>query len=109
LIDAGKQASVNLIEGGVYGVTQGPRLETAAEIDRMANDGCTIVGMTAMPEAALACELGMAYASLAVVINPAAGRNAQAIDTTALEAAIPACMEKARKLLVTAMPALTGN
>lgn len=109
LIDAGEQASVNLIEGGVYGVTQGPRLETAAEIKRMANEGCTIVGMTAMPEAALARELDMAYASLAVVINPAAGREAQAIDSSALEAAIPAGMEKARKLLAAAMPALTGS
>jgi purine nucleoside phosphorylase len=59
---------------GVYGVTQGPRLETAAEIDRLARDGCTMVGMTAMPEAALARELGWAYAICAVGVNYAAGR-----------------------------------
>jgi 5'-methylthioinosine phosphorylase len=59
---------------GVYGVTQGPRLETAAEIDRMERDGCTMVGMTAMPEAALARELGMHYAICALVVNYAAGR-----------------------------------
>ncbi|NIW23412.1 MAG: S-methyl-5'-thioinosine phosphorylase [Gammaproteobacteria bacterium] len=59
---------------GVYGVTQGPRLETAAEIERMARDGCTMVGMTAMPEAALARELGLAYAICAVGVNHAAGR-----------------------------------
>jgi purine nucleoside phosphorylase len=59
---------------GVYGVTQGPRLETAAEIDRLARDGCTMVGMTAMPEAALARELGIDYAVLALGVNHAAGR-----------------------------------
>ena len=59
--------------GGTYGCTQGPRLETAAEIRRMANDGCTLVGMTAMPEASLARELGLPYISLCVVVNPAAG------------------------------------
>lgn len=58
---------------GVYGVTQGPRLETAAEIERMARDGCTMVGMTAMPEAALARELGLKYAICAVGVNHAAG------------------------------------
>ena len=60
--------------GGVYGVTQGPRLETAAEIDRLERDGCTMVGMTAMPEAALARELGIRYAICAVAVNRAAGR-----------------------------------
>jgi 5'-methylthioinosine phosphorylase len=58
---------------GVHGVAQGPRLETAAEIARMARDGCDVVGMTGMPEAALARELGLAYASLCMVVNPAAG------------------------------------
>ena len=59
---------------GTYGVTQGPRLETAAEIDRLERDGCHIVGMTAMPEAALSRELEMHYAICAVVVNRAAGR-----------------------------------
>jgi 5'-deoxy-5'-methylthioadenosine phosphorylase len=63
----------NLMDGGTMGVTQGPRLETAAEIQRMKKDGCDLVGMTAMPEAALAKELGIPYASLAVVVNWAAG------------------------------------
>jgi purine nucleoside phosphorylase len=61
--------------GGTYGVTQGPRLETAAEIDRMRRDGCTMVGMTAMPEAVLARELGLDYAVCAVAVNYAAGRS----------------------------------
>lgn len=60
--------------GGIYGVTQGPRLETAAEIDRLARDGCAMVGMTAMPEAALARELGIEYAICALAVNHAAGR-----------------------------------
>jgi 5'-deoxy-5'-methylthioadenosine phosphorylase len=61
------------IAQGTYGACQGPRLETAAEIRRLARDGCSVVGMTGMPEAALARELGLAYACLAVVVNPAAG------------------------------------
>jgi 5'-methylthioinosine phosphorylase len=62
-----------IVKQGTYGVTQGPRLETGAEIRRLARDGCTLVGMTAMPEAALARELGIPYASLCLVINKAAG------------------------------------
>lgn len=58
---------------GVHGITQGPRLETAAEIKRMHRDGCDVVGMTGMPEAALAREIDLAYASICMVVNPAAG------------------------------------
>ena len=63
-----------VLPGAVYAVTQGPRLETAAEIDRLARDGADLVGMTAMPEAALARELGIPYGTLALVANCAAGR-----------------------------------
>ena len=63
------------VSAGVYGVTQGPRLETAAEIERLMRDGCAMVGMTAMPEAALARELGLDYAVCAVTVNYAAGRS----------------------------------
>jgi len=63
------------VRGGTYGVTQGPRLETAAEIGRLARDGCAMVGMTAMPEAALARELGIDYAICALAVNYAAGRS----------------------------------
>lgn len=72
--------------GGVYGCTQGPRLETPAEISRMANDGCTLVGMTGMPEAALAAELGLPFASVCLVVNPAAGVGEGSIDMQALQA-----------------------
>jgi purine nucleoside phosphorylase len=62
------------VSTGTYAVTQGPRLETAAEIERLARDGCAMVGMTAMPEAALARELELEYAICAVAVNHAAGR-----------------------------------
>ena len=74
-------------DGGVYGVTQGPRLETAAEIGRMARDGCTLVGMTGMPEAGLARELEIPYASLCLIVNPAAGVGSDEIDVQELHAA----------------------
>jgi len=63
-----------IVEGGVYAATQGPRLETAAEINRLERDGADMVGMTGMPEAGLARELGLCYAAIAVVANHAAGR-----------------------------------
>ncbi|MDX9875706.1 MAG: S-methyl-5'-thioinosine phosphorylase [Spongiibacteraceae bacterium] len=74
LLEAAQAAGVAAVDGGVYGATQGPRLETAAEIRRMERDGCDLVGMTGMPEAALARELGLAYAALCLVVNPAAGK-----------------------------------
>lgn len=67
--EAGEQAT----DGAVMGVTQGPRLETAAEVRRLGRDGCDVVGMTGMPEASLARELGLHYASLSMVVNAAAG------------------------------------
>jgi 5'-methylthioadenosine phosphorylase len=63
-----------VVDGGVYAATQGPRLETAAEIDRLERDGSDVVGMTGMPEAALAREIGVSYAMIAIVVNHAAGR-----------------------------------
>lgn len=78
LLRAGVASGEMLRDGGVYGATQGPRLETAAEIDRMARDGVDVVGMTGMPEAALAREMGMDYAMLCAVVNAAAGRGANA-------------------------------
>ena len=73
LIEAAKNAGVPVVDGGCYGATQGPRLETRAEIARMRRDGCDLVGMTGMPEAALARELECEYACLALVANWAAG------------------------------------
>lgn len=73
VLAAAKHAGVGVVDGGCYGATQGPRLETRAEIARMRRDGCDLVGMTGMPEAALARELGIDYACLALVANWAAG------------------------------------
>ncbi len=69
-----------LVSGVCYACTQGPRLETAAEVQRIARDGGNIIGMTGMPEAALARELGMAYACLALIVNPAAGTGLSGAD-----------------------------
>ena len=70
----------SVFNSGVYGCTQGPRLESAAEIDRLARDGCDVVGMTGMPEAGLARELGLRYAAVCLVVNRAAGRGDGTID-----------------------------
>ncbi|WCE04503.1 S-methyl-5'-thioinosine phosphorylase [Pseudoxanthomonas sp. JBR18] len=73
ILAAARVTGVKVVEGGCYGATQGPRLETRAEIARMKRDGCDLVGMTGMPEAGLARELGLDYACLAIVANWAAG------------------------------------
>lgn len=73
LVGAADRIQLPLVEGGVYGCTQGPRLETRAEIKRMAQDGCDLVGMTMMPEAALAREKGIEYCAVCPVVNWAAG------------------------------------
>ena len=100
LLNGAKQASdVTVTPSGTYGATSGPRLDTAAEVRRMANDGCTIAGMTGMPEAYLAAELEMAYACLAVVVNKGAGIDEKPVDTVAIPAAISAGMVQARKVL----------
>ncbi len=74
LIQAAALASIQVSDSAVYAATQGPRLETAAEINRLERDGVDVVGMTGMPEAALARELGIPYAAISVVSNFAAGR-----------------------------------
>ncbi|MBF6623770.1 MAG: S-methyl-5'-thioinosine phosphorylase [Pseudomonas stutzeri] len=84
---------------GVYGCTQGPRLETVAEITRMERDGCDMVGMTGMPEAVLARELELPYACLALVVNPAAGKGASIITMAEIEAALVEGIVKVRAVL----------
>ncbi|MEL0167887.1 MAG: S-methyl-5'-thioinosine phosphorylase [Pseudomonadaceae bacterium] len=87
------------LPGGVYAATQGPRLETAAEIRRLERDGADLVGMTGMPEAALARELGIAYACLALVVNPAAGKATEVITMEAIEAVVHAGMQQVKAVL----------
>ncbi|MGH8750516.1 MAG: S-methyl-5'-thioinosine phosphorylase [Burkholderiales bacterium] len=100
-IRAAQKAGQKVVAGGVYGATQGPRLESAAEIRRMEQDGADMVGMTGMPEAALAKELGLCYAAIAVVANHAAGKgdSAQAIHFENLETVMQQAMDRVRIIL----------
>jgi 5'-methylthioinosine phosphorylase len=99
LLEAASAANVAVVDGGTYGCTQGPRLETAAEIRRMEIDGCGIVGMTGMPEAALARELELRYACIALVANWAAGKSASAITMEDIERQLQAAMGKLAEVL----------
>jgi len=99
LLRAADAAGVIALARGVYGCTQGPRLETAAEIVRMQRDGCDLVGMTAMPEAPLAREIGLDYASLCVVANWAAGCTDELITMEAIDATLKVGMDNIRKIL----------
>lgn len=85
LLHAAEQSRLVVLDGGTYAATQGPRLETAAEIQRLERDGCDVVGMTGMPEASLARELGLCYASLALSVNWAAGKTEGPISMTEIE------------------------
>jgi 5'-methylthioinosine phosphorylase len=98
LLAAAATAKMDVHDGGVYAASQGPRFESAAEIERMRRDGCTLVGMTGMPEAGLARELGLAYVSICVVVNPAAGRGV-AIDLDAISSIARAGMSQVSVLL----------
>ncbi len=101
LLDAAARQNEAVIDGGTYGCTQGPRLETAAEIRRMASDGCDLVGMTGMPEAALAREAGVPYATLAVVANHSAGQgdSADAIALDAIGPILDKAMARTRRII----------
>ena len=99
LITAAAKANINISPRGTYGCTQGPRLETAAEIKRMEKDGCNVVGMTGMPEAALAKELGMDYAAVSVIANWAAGKTAGEITMTEIEQNLHIGMANIEQLL----------
>ena len=100
-LGAAQSANIALHDGGVYAAVSGPRLETAAEIDRLARDGATLVGMTGMPEAALARELGIAYATIAVVVNHAAGRgeSSQQVSMEKIFAVLESAMDKVRAVI----------
>jgi 5'-deoxy-5'-methylthioadenosine phosphorylase len=101
LLEAARAAAESVVDGGVYAATQGPRLETAAEIKRLAKDGADMVGMTGMPEAALAKEVGLSYASISVVANCAAGlgSSSNAIKLEDIGPVLEKAMDRVRKLL----------
>lgn len=103
LLGAAQRAGVDCYDGGVYATTQGPRLETAAEVDRLERDGADFIGMTAMPEAAIACEAGVAYACIAMIVNPAAGRGDGSIH-----AAVERHTRDARTATMSTLEALFG-
>ena len=101
LLDAASRAEESIVDGGVYAATQGPRLETAAEINRLQRDGADMVGMTGMPEASLARELELPYAAICVVANWAAGRgdSAREISFDALEEVLQRSMVRVRRAI----------
>lgn len=104
LLKADQSVGLDVATSATYAATQGPRLESAAEIDRLERDGCHVVGMTGMPEAALARELEICYASIAVVANWAAGRGEGIITMDDIEHNLATGMQKARSLLEQAIP-----
>lgn len=101
ILDAAVRAGEHMLDGAVYAATQGPRLETAAEIVRLERDGADVVGMTGMPEAALARELNLAYAAINVVANYAAGRgdSASGIAFSEIEGVLQDAMARVRSVL----------
>ncbi len=101
LLQAVRAAGESALAGGVYAAVQGPRLESKAEIDRLERDGATMVGMTGMPEAGLARELGLCYAMMGVSANHAAGRgdSRQAIDLEQIMRVVEGAMQRVRRIL----------
>jgi len=101
LLKAAADAKEKVFDGGVYAATQGPRLETAAEIDRLERDSADLVGMTGMPEAALAREISLEYATIAAVANYAAGRgdSAHAIPLDKIGAILEEAMGRVRRII----------
>ncbi len=106
IIAAADKAGVRVEKSATYAATQGPRLETAAEIDKLERDGCHIVGMTGMPEAALARESGLCYASIAVVANKAAGRGGGEITLEEIEKNLNVSIDNVKKILEALIPEL---
>ncbi len=101
LLSCAKACGEPILDGGVYAATQGPRLETAAEITRLERDGADIVGMTGMPEAVLAREVSLDYATIAVVANYAAGRgdSARAVPLDKIGEILDEAMGRVRRII----------
>ncbi len=101
ILSAARACGEKIIDGGVYAATQGPRLETSAEINRLERDGAEVVGMTGMPEAALARELELDYAAISVVANYAAGRgeSKEAIPMERIQQVLDEAMGRVRRVI----------
>ncbi len=106
LVSSANSAGIPVVSGGIYGASQGPRLESAAEINRMEKDGCDMVGMTGMPEIVLAKELELCYATCAVCANHAAGRGPGGIDMKTIEKNLSKAMGEVHSLLEQAVVAV---
>ena len=100
LMHSAQELGIDHVDHGVYGATQGPRLETAAEIRRLRQDGCDMVGMTGMPEAVLARELELKYATCGLVVNWAAGIEERVISMAEILANVEQWMQKVKRLLL---------
>ncbi|MEX1196922.1 MAG: S-methyl-5'-thioinosine phosphorylase [Pseudohongiellaceae bacterium] len=103
LLRAADECGLDTLGHGVYGCTQGPRLETAAEVRRLQRDGCDMIGMTGMPEAALAREAGLAYACIALSVNRAAGLSDEEITMEGIRAVLSSGMERVHRILCSAV------
>jgi 5'-methylthioadenosine phosphorylase len=101
ILAAARACGESMLDGGTYAASQGPRLESAAEINRFERDGADVVGMTGMPEAALARELGLEYAAIAVSANYAAGRgeSEHAVPMERIEAVLGEAMGRVRRII----------
>ncbi len=99
LINEAKGLNLSVFNEACFGCTQGPRLETAAEVQKLKRDGCDIVGMTGMPEAALARELDISYACITLVVNPAAGLSKEIISIDKIKKVLDDGLQDVRKLL----------
>ena len=108
--EAGAQHGIEIKVGGVYAATQGPRLETSAEVNRLERDGADLVGMTGMPEAALARELGLPYAAINVVANHAAGRGSSTngIHFESLDVVLQEAMVRVKSIIETLVGCQNG-
>ena len=106
IISSANEAAVDVVDKATYAATQGPRLESAAEINKLESDGCHVVGMTGMPEAGLARELNLCYASITVIANKAAGRGEGEITIKDIEDNLVGGMSKVKRLLETLIPKL---
>lgn len=109
LLAAAAEAGIEVVDGGTYAATQGPRLETAAEIQRLRRDGCDLVGMTGMPEAVLAREAELAYAHCAVVANWGAGlAEGQTVSMDDIRDNLTYGMDLVRQLIASLAPKFEG-
>jgi len=99
IIKAANSAKIELVDSATYGCTNGPRFESAAEIRKMKTDGCDLIGMTGMPEAALARELDIEYASIALVVNWCAGIDDTDISMEQINAILDDGVDRIRRLI----------